>query len=115
MASVSTHFQYSGKDKESRLARRRFELPHTALPDMKLAFVQEVVSNMRTTTTESNELQATVHRIFIECKKLRDHLEPNAWTECVKKIRESDLLPLVIKIRSLVGRSTSPVVMQEMP
>ena len=95
MASVSTRVQWIENNKESGLARRRFDLPHEALPDTKLAFVRDVVSNMRATTTESNELQASVHRIFIECKKLRDHLEPNAWVKCVKQIRESDLLALV--------------------
>ncbi len=95
MASVSTSFQCIGNANESGLARRRFDLPHEALPDMKLAFVQEVVSNMRTTTTQLDAVQASVNRIFTECKKLRDHLEPSAWVECVKKIRESDLLPLV--------------------
>ncbi len=95
MASVSTSFHYIGNENGSGLARRRFDLPHEALPDMKLAFVQEVVSNMRTTTTQLDAVQASVNRIFTECKKLRDHLEPSAWVECVKKIRESDLLPLV--------------------
>lgn len=84
-----------GNENESGVAKRRFDLPHEALPDMKLAFVNEVVSTLRTATTQSNELQASVHRIFTECKNLRDHLEPSAWAECVKKIRESDLLPLV--------------------
>ena len=95
MASVSSHYTEQLIGKGSAAVLRRFDLPHETRPDTNLTFINEVVSNLRSTPCESHEFQASVHRVFVECKRLRDHLGRDEWSNCVRRIRESELLPLV--------------------
>lgn len=74
---------------------RRFDLQHKSVPDANLNFVQDVENGLRSEVGGSASIQTNVHRLFVECKKLRDHLPVNQWKECVNKIRKSDLLQLV--------------------
>ncbi len=95
---MSTEFKPFQGDRNKNVSGaliRRFDPLHETLPDTKLSFIAEVAMNLRAATNESNELQASVHRLFVECKKLRDHLDQTEWTKCVKQIRESELLALV--------------------
>ena len=95
MASVSSHYHEPVISKGSAAVLRRFDLPHDTRPDTNLTFINEVVSNLQLAPGESNEVQASVHRVFVECKRLRDHLGRDEWANCVRRIRESELLSLV--------------------
>ena len=95
MATVFPNLQEHLIGSSSGTILRRFDLPHESLPDTNLTFLNAVVSNLRSSAVEPQEVQASVRRLCIECKKLRDQLAPDAWANCVKQIRESDLLSLV--------------------
>ena len=95
MESITSHFHEQVIGKDSGTVLRRFDLQHETRPDTKLTFINEVVSVLRSETGESQEVQASIHRVFVECKRLRDHLGRDEWTKCVKQIRESELLSLV--------------------
>ena len=95
MESIISLFHEQVITKESGTVLRRFDLQHETLPDTNLTFLNAVVSNLRSSAIETQEVHASVHRLCIECKKLRDQLTPDAWVSCVKQIRESDLMSLV--------------------
>ncbi|HUP78731.1 MAG TPA: hypothetical protein VM260_09265, partial [Pirellula sp.] len=95
MASVSSHYTEQLIGKSSAAVLRRFDLPHETLPDTNLTFINQVFSVLLSTPCESHEFQASVHRVFVECKRLRDYLGRDEWASCVRRIRESELLPLV--------------------
>ena len=95
MESITSLFHEQVITKESGTVLRRFDLQHETRPDTKLTFINEVISVLRSETSESQEVQAAMHRVFVECKRLRDHLGRDEWTRCVKQIRESELLSLV--------------------
>lgn len=95
MESVSTHYHQQVVRKGYETVLRRFDLQHEIRPETNLSFVSDVISNLRSAPDESQEVQAAVHRLFVECKRLRDHLSLDEWANCVKLIRESELLSLV--------------------
>ncbi len=74
---------------------RRFDLERNSIPDTNLTFVKQIASSLLCDTEPLLDIQGSVHRLFVECKKLRDHLVKSEWVKCVKQIRESELLPLV--------------------
>ena len=74
---------------------RRFDIEHQTVPDTNLSFVNEITSSLRSIDEPHQYIQSSIHRLFVECKKLRDHLARIEWVKCVKKIRESELLTLV--------------------
>ena len=95
MASVSSHYNEQVIGKGCAAVLRRFDLQHETRPDTNLTFIDEVVSNLRSAPSESHAFQASVHRVFVECKRLRDQLGRDEWAKCVIRIRESELLSLV--------------------
>lgn len=95
MASVIPNLQAQMIGSSSKSILRRFDRQHETQPDTNLTFLNAVESNLRSPAIEPHKVQASVHRLCIECQKLRDQLAPDAWANCVKRIRESELLPLV--------------------
>ncbi len=93
--SVLSHHQHPDIRNRSGTVLRRFDLEHNSIPDTNLTFVNEIASNLRSDADPTHEIQDSVHRLFVECKMLRDHLVKSEWVKCVKRIRESELLPLV--------------------
>ncbi len=93
--SVLSHHHHPENGIVSGAVLRRFDLEHPSIPDTNLKFVNEIVSSLRSVNEPLLDIQGSVHRLFIECKKLRDHLARSEWLKCVKQIRESELLSLV--------------------
>ena len=80
--------------RQGRVVVRRFDPPHDSPPDTQLTFLPEVIEKLRTQENPA-AISDVVRRLFVECKRLRDHLAPDEWSHCVKQIRDSSLLELV--------------------
>ncbi|MEQ1828882.1 MAG: class I SAM-dependent methyltransferase [Pirellula sp.] len=74
---------------------RRFDPPHECLPDTNLKFVVEVAEQLRSFDANLTSIHHAVDRLFVECKRLRDHLPKAEWMQSVKQIRNSEILELV--------------------
>ncbi len=74
---------------------RRFDSRHSSVPDANLTFIREIAFDLQTDVRHPEKIHSSVHRLFHECKKLRDHLPTDQWKKCVQRIRESELIPLV--------------------
>jgi extracellular factor (EF) 3-hydroxypalmitic acid methyl ester biosynthesis protein len=79
----------------SRIVIARIDPPHSTVPDANLTFVKEISVALRDDLGRSELTHSNVHRLFQECKNLRDNLPAEDWKRCVRKIRESELLQLV--------------------
>jgi extracellular factor (EF) 3-hydroxypalmitic acid methyl ester biosynthesis protein len=92
-AVVSQNLDHS----ESSLPRviHRIDQKHDTLPDTNLSFVDEIAQNLFSSATLPTDINSLIHRLFVECTKLRNHLPVDEWKQCVKLIRESKLLSLV--------------------
>ena len=73
----------------------RIDPPHDSPPDTNLVFVKEVAARLHESSESALEVHNSVHRLFSECKRLRDFLPKEEWKLCVERIRQSELLSLV--------------------
>ncbi len=88
-------YQQTGNLKGNETVTRHFDPPHSAVPNANLTFVTEIASGLRSEVGHSERIHSNVHRLFHECKKLRDQLPTDQWKKCVNSIRESELIALV--------------------
>jgi len=94
MATVVTH-DLPMVGNSSSLVFRRIDERHEFPADTNLVFIKEIAERLRLTTNSSSEVQDSIHRLFIECARLRNNLSAEDWRQCVKTIRESELVSLV--------------------
>lgn len=76
-------------------AIRRIDHKHETLPDTNLSFVGEIAQKLFSSATSLSDVTGLIHRLFVECRELRNHLPTDEWKQRVKLIRESELLSLV--------------------
>ena len=74
---------------------KRIDEKHDTLPDTHLSFVEEIAQRLLCSSNSPSDVNGLIHRVFVECRKLRNHLPAHEWKQSVKRIRESGLLPLV--------------------
>ncbi len=88
-------YQQIGDIVGERTITRRFDLRHESVPDTNLTFVNDIAESLQSDSVAFEQVQSSVHRLFVACRNLRNHLPSHQWNDCVKKIRESSLLQLV--------------------
>jgi extracellular factor (EF) 3-hydroxypalmitic acid methyl ester biosynthesis protein len=97
--STNTELRSSGSNNSSQPITRRFDEHHSSPADTHMKFVTEVTHQLQAHSKTSNGnptgVQETVHRLFGECKRLRDHLPEVEWKKCIETIRGSELMGLV--------------------
>jgi extracellular factor (EF) 3-hydroxypalmitic acid methyl ester biosynthesis protein len=74
---------------------RRIDKQHENLPDTNLTFVEDIARKLGPAANSPADVYNLIHRLFVECKKLRSHLSVDEWRQRIKVIRESELLSLV--------------------
>jgi hypothetical protein len=74
---------------------QRIDEKHDTLPDTHLSFVEEIAQKLISSANSPSDVKGLIHRLFVECRVLRNHLPADEWKQSVKRIRESGLLPLV--------------------
>ncbi len=92
-ASASQNREHSQKGLPTVI--QRIDEKHDALPDTHLSFVEEITQKLLYSANSPSDVNGLIHRLFVECRKLRNHLPATEWKQRVKLIRESRLLPLV--------------------
>jgi extracellular factor (EF) 3-hydroxypalmitic acid methyl ester biosynthesis protein len=73
----------------------RIDQRHDTLPDTHLSFVEEIAKKLLHSANSPSDVNGLIHRLFVECRKLRNHLPTDEWKQRVKLIRESGLLSVV--------------------
>ncbi len=92
-AILSSNIENSGTS--LRHVFNRIDQKHDALPDTNLNFVKDIAQQLDPEFNSSMDVSYLVHRLFVECKKLRNHLPTDEWKQSIKLIRESKLISLV--------------------
>ncbi|MFN9640387.1 MAG: hypothetical protein ACK56W_10250 [Pirellula sp.] len=82
-------------DETVRNVIHRIDKQHDTLPDTNLTFIEDIAQKLEPRSNSPTDVNNLIHRLFVECKKLRAHLPTDEWRQRIKLIRESKLLPLV--------------------
>lgn len=90
---LSSNLDHS--DMPDRHSIHRFDQKHETLPDTNLTFIEDIAQKLVPQSNSPMDVNNLIHRLFVECKKLRNHLPTDEWKKRIKLIRESKLLSLV--------------------
>jgi extracellular factor (EF) 3-hydroxypalmitic acid methyl ester biosynthesis protein len=74
---------------------RRIDPAVQTPPDLALHFLRDVLQNLTLSGGEPVVATAAMERLFVECKRLRDHLSASEWLNTVHAIRGSGILSVV--------------------
>jgi extracellular factor (EF) 3-hydroxypalmitic acid methyl ester biosynthesis protein len=72
----------------------RIDHSHSTLPDLHLTFVEPIAKTLAS-TSDHRVIYDSVHRLFVECRLLRDSLPTEQWKERIAMMRDSPLLNLI--------------------